>query len=483
MDFFPPHSAAADVFVLACTALCGLGLGSVRFRGIGLGSAGVLFAGILLGHFGLKLRPETLDFVRDFGLILFVFTIGLQLGPGFFASLRKEGLKLNALALGIVAAGFALALGSAAAGIDVFAVPGLFAGATTNTPSLGAAQQTMQSLASRDLAYLSALAYAIAYPAAIAGIILMLLILRRALRINIEEEASSFYAAQKAGIEPVVRMNVIVQNRAMDGVAISDIPGRREKGITISRIKRKAETEVQIARHATVLHIGDILLLVGTAANLESFAKVLGRRANVDLAQSPSSIAFRRVVATRKEILGKTLREIGLDHIYGVTVTRMTRGDLEMTAVSDLRLKFGDQLHIVGEEEHLNAAAAHLGDSVQALNKTNFLPVFVGIALGVLLGSIPISFPSLPVPVRLGIAGGPLLLAILLGRIGKIGPLVWHMPANANLAFRELGITLFLACVGLKAGEKFFEVAVSSMGLSFLGAGFAITCVPLFAGG
>lgn len=486
MDFSAGQSAALDIFAISATILAGLALGSLKARGIGLGSTGVLFAGILFGHLGLGVKHDVLEFVRDFGLILFVFTIGLQLGPGFFASLRHEGLRLNLLAFGIVAAGTAVTIVVALLlPLDPFAGPGLFAGATTNTPSLGAAQQTIRSLvdAPPSRALLPALAYAISYPAGIAGIIGTLLLLKAVFRVDMREESRLLKQEQQRGAQPLDRMSIVIDNANMDGAAISDIPGRRELGIMISRIKRAGEEEVHTARHSTIIHIGDTLLAVGTPNALVKFCPVLGKTADSDLLQAPGSVAYRRVVATNKQVLGKTLREIGLDHIYGVTVTRVTRADLEMTAVSDLQIQFGDMVQIVGEEENLEIAAKFLGNSLRALNETNFLPVFIGVALGVIAGSLPISLPGLPVPVKLGIAGGPLLLAILLGRIGKIGPLVWYMPVGANLAFRDMGITLFLACVGLKAGEHFFEVAWSAAGLIWLCAGLLITVLPLLLAG
>jgi putative transport protein len=486
MDFSAAQSAALDIFAISATILTGLALGSVKIRGIGPGSTGVLFAGIVFGHLGLGVKHDVLEFVRDFGLILFVFTIGLQLGPGFFASLRNEGLRLNLLAAGIVAAGAGVTIGAAVfLPFDSYAGPGLFAGASTNTPSLGAAQETIRSIAhappSRSL--LLPLAYAISYPAGIAGIIGTLLFLKAVFRVDLREESLLLKRQLHHGIEPLERMSILVDNPNMDGAAISDIPGRRELGIMISRIRRAGEQEVHTARHATIIHTGDAILAVGTADALTKFCRVLGKTADLDLVQAPGSVANRRVVATNKSVLGKTLREIGLDHIYGVTVTRVTRADLEMTAVSDLRLQFGDMVQIVGEEENLETAAKYLGNSLRALNETNFLPVFIGVALGVLAGNLPISLPGLPVPVKLGIAGGPLLLAILLGRIGKIGPLVWYMPVGANLAFRDMGISLFLACVGLKAGEHFVEVAWSANGLIWLCAGLLITVLPLLIAG
>jgi len=473
---------AYAVLVLSLIAVAGLALGSLKVRGIGLGTAGVLFAGIAFGHFGFQIDHQILDFVREFGLILFVFTIGLQLGPGFFASLRREGLRLNLLAASIVIGGAVTAVGAGwVMKIDGAAVLGVFSGATTNTPSLGAAQQAMATLGTiaPDRATLPALAYAVSYPIGIVGIIATLLFLRSAFRIDAELEAEMFHAERQRGVQPLKRANLLVENMNLDGVMISEVPGLHETGVTIARIRRPGQKTVQAATRETVLHGGDTILAVGTRPNLHRFQMVVGRETDTDLFQAPGDITFRRVVATRPEVLGRTVGELGLDHLYNVAVTRVNRAGIEMTAVTDLRLQFGDRLHVVGDEESLAKVGDVLGNSVKALNETHFIPVFLGIALGVTAGVIPFQLPGLPVPVRLGIAGGPLILAILLSRIGRVGRLVWHMPANANLAFRELGITLFLACVGLKAGTQFFAMVFSASGLVWVLAALLVTMIPL----
>lgn len=477
---------AYTVLLLSLIAVAGLALGSLRIRGIGLGTAGVLFAGIGFGHFGFEVDHHVLEFVREFGLILFVFTIGLQLGPGFFASLRQEGLRLNALAAGIVVLG---ALGVVVAAglfkIDGPAAAGVFSGATTNTPSLGAAQQTMATLGtvSAERAALPALAYAVSYPMGIVGIIATLLILRAVFRIDPEKEAELFRAEQQRGRQPLQRMNLLVENPNLEGLSIDDVPGMRETGVTISRIRRASAKEVQAATRETVLRIGDIILAIGTAPNLRRFRVVIGQEAEADLMAAPGNITFRRVIATRTEVLGKSIGELGLDHLYGVAVTRVNRAGVEMTAVDDLRLQFGDRLQVVGNNEGLDKVGAMLGNSLKMLNETHFIPIFIGIALGVLVGLRPLDLPGLAVPMQLGMAGGTLVVAILLSRLGRIGRLVWYMPANANFAFRELGITLFLACVGLKAGAQFFDMVFSASGLTWLFAAAGVTLLPLLVVG
>lgn len=477
------------VLVFSAIAVIGLSLASIKVRGIGIGIAGVLFAGILVGHTGVHVEPEILEFVREFGLILFVFTIGLQLGPSFFASLRSAGIRLNSLAAGIVISGALVATGYGwLVGMDPFASVGLFSGATTNTPSLGAAQQTLGVLAksaesnvTADRSALPALAYAVGYPVGILGIIGTMLLIRALFRIDPEKEAADFLAEQRKGIEPLVRTNLAVENPNLDGLKIADIPGRREMRVMVSRIKRPGVEEVELATDQTVIHTGDRILAIGTERHLEAFQLIVGRKSGADLMKAPGRVAFRRVVVTRREVLGKTIGELGFDSVYGVTITRVVRADVEMPAVPELRLQFGDFLHVVGDEENISKAADALGNSLRVLNQTNFIPIFLGILLGVAAGLIPLGVPGLPVPVKLGLAGGPLVLAILLARIGKLGPLVWFMPATANTALREMGIILFLASVGLKAGEKFIPTLVSQDGLVWLGGACAITFIPILA--
>lgn len=477
------NAVAWAVLVLTLTGALGLLIASVKVRGVGLGIAGVLFAGIILGHFGFHIEKEILEFVREFGLILFVFTIGLQLGPGFFASLRKQGLKLNVLALSVVLLGIVttLVFVNKVMGIDLIASLGLFSGATTNTPSLGATQQTIKSLgeAFADKATLPSLAYAVAYPGGVFGIIFVLLLLRFGFRINPEQEADAYRKEQRKGVDPVERMNILVKNSNLEGLVVGDIPGRKEISVVVSRIKRLGAAEVQTATDQTELHQGDIILAVGSKKNLDKFRVIVGVESDVNLSKAPGRVVTRKIVVTHKAVLGKTIDQLELDERYSVTVTRVSRTEIEMTALPELALQFGDTVQLVGEEEAIAKATKELGNSVHALNETNFIPIFLGIALGVLFGMVPFHFSGIPVPVKLGIAGGPLVVAIILSRIGRIGRMVWYMPANANLAFRELGIVLFLACVGVKAGEHFFEKVFTHEGLVWLGGGFAITVIPI----
>jgi putative transport protein len=479
-----PVAHALGLFALVCMA--GMALGSLKVRGVGLGTAGVLFAGIIAGSLGQPVDHHTLEFVKEFGLILFVFTIGLQLGPGFFAALRRQGLRLNLIAAAVVlsGAGLAVAMGWLFK-MDFAAVLGLLSGATTNTPSLGAAQQTLATIPgiSADRLALPALAYAVAYPGAILGIISTLLVLKAIFRIDAQGEAVAFAAKQRGRIEPLENRTLVVVNPNLAGVAIDDIPSKVEAGVTVSRHRRAGETEVHVAVGSTVLQAGDAIVAVGTPASLDKFQRVVGRRSDEDLRRAPGTVTFRRVVVTHKDVLGKTLGDLALDTRHGVVVSRVTRADIELAAGDDLRLQFGDMLQVVGDEASLEQAARLLGNSVKELNETHFIPLSIGIFLGIVAGTMPIAFPGLPQPVRLGLAGGPLIVALILGRFGRIGRLVCHMPVNANLAFREFGIALFFAAVGLAAGPRFFASVLSSNGLIWLGAGLCVTILPLMLAG
>ena len=369
------HPVAHAIGVLALVCVAGMAIGSIKVRGIGLGTAGVLFAGILVGSFGKPVDQATLDFVKEFGLVLFVFTIGLQLGPGFIASLRQQGLALNALAAAVVTLGVLVALTLGwLLGIDPAAVLGLLSGATTNTPSLGAVQQTLTTLpgVSPDRQELPALAYAVSYPVAIAGMIGTLLALKAFFRIDPVKEAEAFGNEQRHDAEPLERRILIVENPNLEGVEVEAIPGRLETGVTVSRIRHADEVEVHPAS-GTVLKTADRIVAVGTRAMLDRFQRVVGLRSDEDLIRAPGGVTSSRVVVTSKRALGRTVRELGLDHLLDVIVTRVTRADLKMSAVPSLRLRFGVQ--IVGDQASLQRAVGFLGNSLKALNEMHFIPL------------------------------------------------------------------------------------------------------------
>jgi putative transport protein len=480
LDLQKTYPVAQAVGTLALVCMAGMALGSLKLRGVGLGTAGVLFAGIIVGHFGKPIDAETLAFVKEFGLILFVFTIGLQLGPGFFATLRQQGIMMNTLAALIVALGaIGALLAEWLAGFDPAAVLGIFSGASVNMPSLGAASQTLSTAPQVGAARLAlpALACAVTFPTAILVSIAILFLLERVFGIDPVREAEAFAERNRSRAEPLERRTMIVTNANLEGVALGAIPSRIETAVTISRLRHGDATAVAV--DTAVVHVGDRIAVIGSRPGLDRFQQVVGARSDEDLVLTESNLTLRRVAVTEGAVLGRTLGEVDLDDRFGVAVTRITRADVEISAVPGVRLQFGDTVHIVGPSADLDKAAAFLGNSLKELNETHFIPLFIGIVLGIVVGTMPVAFPGLPQPVRLGLAGGPLLVALVLGRIGRIGRLAVHMPANANFAFREFGIALFFAAVGLEAGDRFFATVFSANGLRWLLAGVLITAIPL----
>jgi len=483
IQLFSQESLARTVLILGVAGAAGTALGKIRIFGVSLGVAGVLFASLLLGYLKLSIDAHVLEFVREFGLILFVYTLGLQIGPGFFGSLRSRGLALNAFAAAIVLLGGLLTVGWIATGrVGLPAGVGLLSGATTNTPSLAAAQQALKQVGAPDqAAVVQGLAYAVAYPFGIFGIILTMLLVRKLFRIDVKAEvAAAERAQQTSGPKPATR-NFEVRNANLVGRPLGKVPGLAGSGAVVSRFSRGGVVEV--ARPDTLLRLGDILHAVGPEEGLDELRVVVGAEAGVDLKTLPGSVTNRRLIVTRSAMFGKELAAVEVFAEHNVVVTRVTRGGIEFTPRPGLRLQFGDVLMVVGEAPQIDAVAAEVGNSNKALNSPQPIPFFLGIALGVVVGSIPLALPGLPAAVKLGLAGGPLLVAIVLSRVANTGPLVWYLPTNANHMLREVGITLFLAAVGLKSGEKFVEVLFGGNGLHWLAYGAVVTAVPLVAVG
>ena len=474
------------ILIITLVAVTGLLLGSFRVRGIGLGPAGVLFAGILFGHFGASIDHEIAEFAKVFGLILFVFTIGLHLGPGIVGLWKKQqGLLLNGMALAIVVQGVALVIAFLyLLDLPAFTATGLFSGATTNTPSLGAAEQAAEQFANSGQATETLMsAYAVAYPGGVVGIIGSMLLIRQLCKVDVAQEAADLREQEKNGHEPIERRCVVVDNTHLGAVPFGEIPGLEETSVRISRIRRVGQETVHPASDETELQKGDTIQVVGTPSGLDRFTPIIGQSVDVDLMQSDGDAEFRRVLVTEPHALRKPLRELSLDHVFNATVTRINRAGVEMTVRGSSRFHYGDIAHIVGDKSALDRATTFLGNSGKSMKETRFSPLFVGVAAGVILGMIPIQIPGLPLPVRLGLAGGPLIAAIVLSIVGSVGKVVWYIPYSANLALRELGIILFLACAGLGAGQSFFETAISLEGVKWMLVGLAVTMIPLLTTG
>ena len=480
LQLLSSKSMAQAILVLAVAAALGLLLGRIKVRGVSLGIAGTLFSGILLGHLGLAVDEHVLEFAREFGLVLFVYTVGMQVGPGFFDSLKRQGFALNALAASVVFLGVGCAVGAVfLLKLPVPAAIGLLSGATTNTPSLGAAQQALE-LSSRltpELARLPAVGYAMAYPFGVVGIILVMLVVRPLFRIRPDAEAQAYERELSERTKDLDSRSVIVENANLEGRTIHSIPHYDGAGVVITRLLR--EGDLRIAREDMTLQRGDVLQIVGSAEAVENMTTIVGRVADQDLRTLTGRIVARHILVTNHDILGDTIGSLMLLERFGVTVARVTRGEFKFTGTRNIRLMLADKLFVVGPESGIDEAAKFLGNSLKALDHPQVLPAFVGIALGILVGSVPVHIAGTPVPLKLGIAGGPLIVALVLARLRRVGPLNFYMAAGANLMVRELGIVLFLTCVGLKAGRSFFEVLLHGPGLSWMGIGAFITVVPL----
>jgi putative transport protein len=473
------ESVARTVILIGVAGAGGAALGKIRIFGISMGIAGVLFAGLFLGHLKLTLNPHVLEFIREFGLILFVYTLGLQIGPGFFASLRRRGVVLNAFAASIVILGAVIAAIWIQLGFtSVEAGIGLFSGATTNTPSLAAGQEALKELgAAPDASAIQGLAYAVAYPFGIVGIILTMLLIRKVFRVDVKQEVATAEASNKPSQPLPSTRNFEVRNPNLIGHRLGNVPGLTTMGVVISRFSR--EGRVEVAHPDAELRLGDILHAVGPPDGLNQLRIVVGAEVSLDLKSMPGPVVNRRLIVTKANVLGRSINEITVFAQRQVVVTRVTRQGLEFTSSAGLKLQFGDVLMAVGEAPEIEEVAKVVGNSAKALDAPQPIPFFLGIALGVLFGSIPLMIPGMPAAVKLGLAGGPLVVAILLSRLANTGPLVWHMPINANHMLREVGITLFLAAVGIKSGEKFVEVLMSGDGARWFLFAAVITIVPL----
>ncbi|HHT7857905.1 putative transporter [Pasteurella multocida] len=474
---------AITISLLALVAVIGLWIGHWKIRGVGLGIGGVLFGGIIVAHFtnqyGLKLDAHTMHFIQEFGLILFVYTIGIQVGPGFFASLRQSGLKLNGFAALIVLLGsLAVIVIHKLADVPLGIILGIYSGAVTNTPSLGAGQQILSELGLTQTTSTMGMAYAMAYPFGICGILLSMWLIRLFFRIKIDDEAKNFLKESGQDKETLGSINVRVTNPNLDGLRLVDIPGFDEKrDVVCTRLKR--DEHISVPQANTIIQKGDLLHLVGEIPLLRKIKLVLGEEVDVPLSSFTGDLRSDRIVVTNEKVLGKKIRALGIHQKYGVVISRLNRAGVELVPTANTALQFGDVLHVVGRSEVLNQAVSILGNAQQKLQQVQMLPVFIGIGLGVLLGSIPFHIPGFPVPLKLGLAGGPLVVALILARIGSIGKLYWFMPPSANLALREIGIVLFLAVVGLKSGGNFVDTLVNGSGLEWMVYGIFITFVPL----
>lgn len=475
---FTTHSALQTIVILSLIIAAGLALGKIHVKGISLGVAFVFFVGIVAGHFQLSADKSMLDFAETFGLTVFVYTLGLYVGPNFFGLMRHEGIAANLWSLGVIALGTITAL------ILCLFLPvslpdmvGILCGATTNTPALGAAQQALESAGLPSGG--AALGCAVTYPLGVVGVILAMILIRKLFvkpkdlepRISMEEDNT--YVAQ-----------FVVINPALDGKTLAQVSQMSHIKFIVSRIWRDGEVIVPLAN--TQLHINDNVLVVTTADEIPSMEILLGKKIETDWNQKKidwnaidAQVESRVIVISRRVLNGKHLGQLHLRDTYGVNVSRILRGDIKLLATDDIRLQYGDRVTVVGAPEDINHVEGFLGNAVQTLNEPNLGAIFLGIMLGLALGTIPLNLPGMTAPVRLGIAGGPIVVGILVGSLGSRAHFISYTTPSASLMLRKLGLSLYLACLGLEAGYQFFETVVRPEGLLWIGIGFVLTVVPV----
>lgn len=474
-----PSSVAHIVFLYAFVIAAGVLLGKIKIFGVSLGVTFVLFTGILMGHFGFTGDIHILHFIREFGLILFVFCIGLQVGPSFFSSFKKGGMTLNLLAVGIVVLNIAVALTIyfiANGRIELPMMVGILYGAVTNTPGLGAAQEALTQLNYNGPQI--ALGYACAYPLGVVGIIGSIIAIRYLFRINLakEEEELKNQDAEHMKHKPHL-MSLEVRNESIDGKRLIQVKDFLGRPFVCSRIRH--EGHVSIPNHETEFHMGDQVFIVCSEEDAEAIIAFIGKEVQVDWEKQDMPMVSRRILITKSDINGKKLGDMHFRSMFGVNITRVNRSGMDLFADPHLTLQVGDRVMVVGQQDAVERVASVLGNSLKRLDHPNIVTIFVGIFLGILLGSLPIAFPGMPTPVKLGLAGGPLVVAILIGRFGYKLHLVTYTTMSANLMLREIGIVLFLASVGIEAGANFVHTVVEGDGLLYVGYDFLITVIPL----
>ena len=481
-----PNSIAHIVALYAFVIAAGVLLGKIKFFGISLGVTFVLFVGILAGHFGFTGNPAILSFVQDFGLILFVFCIGLQVGPSFFSSFKRGGITLNLLAVGIVflIIAVALILYFALQGrVDIPMMVGILCGAVTNTPGLGAANEALQQLHYQGPEI--AMGYACAYPLGVMGIILSMIIIRYICRVDVQRDSDEIQKEEEANphMKPYT-ISLKVQNEALSGKTLSQVQNFLARDFVCTRIIQDGHMITPNAN--TVLRLGDRMFLVCAEDDSEAIMAFIGPKIEQDwdaTNQQDKPMVSRRILVTQPNINGKTLGELHFSSMYGVNVTRVNRSGMDLFAARQLRLQVGDRVMVVGPQDAIERVANLLGNQLRRLDHPNIVTIFVGILCGILFGSLPIAIPGMPTPVKLGLAGGPLIISILIGRFGHKVKLVTYTTMSANLMLREVGLVLFLASVGIKAGENFVQMVVEGDGVLYVGLGFLITFIPLIITG
>ena len=476
---FDSNSIAHIVLLYTAVISLGVYLGKIKFFGVSLGVTFVLFTGIVCGHFGLTGNTQILTFLQDFGLILFVFCIGLQVGPSFFSSFKKGGIAMNLVAMGIVALNIAVAVAlyyGLNGRIELPMMVGILCGAVTNTPGLGAANEALSQLNYNGPQI--AMGYACAYPLGVLGIIGSIIAIRYICQINLKKEEEDIAKEEAANPHLTPRMmHLEVHNEALAGKTLLQVRDFMGRDFVCSRILQNGH--VSIPNRDTVFHLGDQLFVVCAEDDAEAIIAFIGPKIEVDWEKQDTPMVSRRILITQPKMNGKQLGEFHFSSMYGVNVTRVNRSGMDIFASRNLTLQVGDRVMVVGPQDAVERVANLMGNSLKRLDHPNIVTIFVGIFLGIFFGSLPIAFPGIPTPVKLGLAGGPLIVSILIGRFGYKLKLVTYTTMSANLMLREIGIALFLASVGIKAGANFVNTVVDGDGLLYVGCGFLITVIPL----
>ena len=481
---FTPSSVAHTVLLYAFVIAAGVYLGKMKIFGISLGVTFVLFVGLLAGHFGFVGEANIMHFMQEFGLILFVYSIGLQVGPGFFSSFKKGGMTLNLLATGIVLLNVAVACTIyflANGRVEMPIMVGILSGAVTNTPGLGAAQQTLAQLhfdGKLDVVPEIASGYAAAYPLGVLGIILSMLIIRDIFKVKLDKESRQIEEETAASVLKPHLVTYKVENQLIFGKPLDELMKLIDRNFVISRIK-KSNNEVIIPQSSTIIEQGDLLLIVQSIQDEDALKAFIGSTVEMDWEAIHAPVVSRRILVTKSEFNGRTIGSLRLPMGYRLNATRVNRAGVDLLANPNLTLQMGDRLTVVGKLEDINRLAERLGNSMKRLNEPNMITLFVGIFLGIILGSIPLAIPGMSSSMKLGLAGGPLVVAILIGRFGYKMKLVTYTSTSASLMLREIGICLFLASVGISAGGTFAETVFSGDGLLWVLWGFLITIIPL----
>lgn len=486
MDWFTElltgNSIAHAVLIYAFVIATGVMLGKIKIGSISLGVTFVLFMGILVGHFGFTVDPDVMHFVKEFGLILFIFSIGLQVGPSFFSSFKKGGMLLNGLACLLILLGIGVTLslyGIFHGGISIPMLVGIMQGAVTNTPGLGAAQEALRQLS--EAGELTGpipsigLGYAVAYPMGVIGILLTFLILRLIFRIKLDKEEASL-ASQKENHEKPNWISIQITNESVVGSNLATCQSMIRRQFIASRLFNGKE--VIMPSEDTTFQLGDIVSVIVNEDDEKAVTAFLGKKIDYVWEDSENTMVSRRIVVTQSNINGRTIGSLALRSVYGVNITRVHRSGIDLLARPELYLQVGDRVTVVGSLEAIGKVEKMLGNTLKRLNEPHLITIFLGIFVGILVGSIPIHFPNMPMPAKLGLAGGPLIVAILLGRFGYRLKLITYTTQSANLMLREMGISLFLASVGISAGAEFVDTVVSPDGLRWILSGVLITMVP-----